>query len=71
VYNVPTGKTTTYNYGVGNYYYIEDTGTYRYCVAQLADTGSIYSKINSIIVNGYVFYDLGASGVMLKISPIK
>lgn len=67
VYNVPTGKTTTYNYGVGNYYYIEDTGTYRYCVAQLADTGSIYSKINSIIVNGYVFYDLGASGVMLKI----
>lgn len=67
VYNVPAGKITTYNYGVGNYYYIEDTGTYRYCAAQETDTGSIYSKVNAIVVSGYVFYDLGTSGEMLKI----
>ena len=59
VYNVPAGETATYNYGVGNYYYIEDTNTYRYCANQYNDTGSSISKINNISVNGYVFVEMG------------
>ena len=59
VYNVPTGETETYNYGVGNYYYIKDTNTYRYCANQYSDTGSSISKINNISVNGYVFVEMG------------
>jgi hypothetical protein len=60
VYKVPQGETQTYNYGVGNYYYIEDTNTYRYCAIQYSDSGSAYSKINNIAVVGYVFVELGA-----------
>lgn len=67
VYKVPTGQTELYNYGVGNYYYIEDTGTYRYCVNQYTDSGGIYSKINNISVNGYVFIDLGTPETELNI----
>lgn len=59
VYKVPTGAAATYNYGVGNYYYIEDTNTHRYCAIQYTDTNSMYSKINNISVNGYVFVEMG------------
>lgn len=68
VYRVPAGASTTYNYGVGNYYYIEDTNTYRYCAIQYTDTKSIYSKINNISVNGYVFVEMGAPTDMLYIT---
>ena len=67
VYKVPAGQTELYNYGVGNYYYIEDTGTYRYCVNQYTDSGGIYSKINNISVNGYIFIDLGTPETELNI----
>jgi hypothetical protein len=67
VYRVPAGATATYNYGVGNYYYIEDTNTYRYCAIQYTDTGSKYSKINNISVSGYVFVELGAPTKTLQI----
>lgn len=67
VYNVPAGAVETYNYGVGNYYYIQDTNTYRYCASQVADSNSTYSKINSIVVNGYVFIDWGTPDTQLII----
>jgi len=67
VYKVPAEQTELYNYGVGNYYYIEDTGTYRYCVNQYTDSGGIYSKINNISVSGYVFIDLGTPETELNI----
>ena len=68
VYNVPAGETATYNYGVGNYYYIEDTNTYRYCANQYSDTGSSISKINNISVNGYVFVEMGGPNKELIIN---
>jgi hypothetical protein len=68
VYTVPKGETNTYNYGVGNYYYIEDTKTYRYCAIQYSDTDSIYSKINNISVSGYVFVEMGEPTKELVIS---
>ena len=60
IYTIPAGETATYNYGVGNYYYITDTGSYRYCVTQYVDTETAYSKINNIAVTGYVFVEIGA-----------
>jgi hypothetical protein len=60
VYTVPAGETATYNYGVGNYYYITDTNSYRYCATQYVDTETKYGKINNIAVTGYVFVELGA-----------
>lgn len=67
VYTVPEGETAKYNYGVGNYYYIEDTKTYRYCAIQYTDTESAYSKINNISVNGYVFVEMGGADTELVI----
>jgi hypothetical protein len=67
VYNVPAGSMNSYNYGVGNYYYMSELGKYYYCAGQITESGGIYSKINSISVSGYVFVVLGASGDLLKI----
>lgn len=67
VYSVPAGESENYNYGVGNYYYLEDTKTYVYCAVQYNDSGSIYSKINNISVSGYVFIKFGNPTDLLTI----
>lgn len=67
VYNVPAGSMNSYNYGVGNYYYMSELGKYYYCAGQITESGGVYSKINSISVSGYVFVVLGTSGDLLKI----
>ena len=66
VYTIPTFETR--NYGVGNYYYIEDEDTYYYCALEITDSESIYSKINRIIVNGYVFIKIGMPETVLDIN---
>lgn len=63
VYTIPTFETR--NYGVGNYYYVEDKNTYYYCALEITDSESIYSKINRIIVNGYVFIKIGIPETLL------
>ena len=66
VYTIPTFETR--NYGIGNYYYVEDKDTYYYCALEITDSESIYSKINRIIVNGYVFIEIGMPETLLYIN---
>ena len=67
IYNIPINEEKTYNYSVGNYYFRERDGKYLYCAKQNIDSKSIYSKVNTISINGYVFIVLGNKNDNLNI----
>ena len=48
-----------YNYQIGKYYYRERDGKFLYCLKMNTDSGSKYSKINTISINGYILIELG------------
>lgn len=61
-------KSDFHNYSVGNYYFDKTDNTYNYCAKMITDNDSIYSKINNISINGYIFINMGTLSDELHIN---
>ena len=69
VYNIAYENLLTSNITVWNYYRIQNgtTNTYYYCAKQILDETTMYGKINSISVSGYILLEIGTDTDSLEI----